>query len=83
VAQRHQLKPSHANWLEAFPFTRVADLPDGEKPPPRIPGMMGAEEARQVYGDGSFGGFYQAPAEVMQELFSACLEDVLQLLKFE
>jgi hypothetical protein len=69
--------------LEAFPFTQVADLPQEEKPPPRIPGLMGALEARQVYGDGSFGGFYQAPAEVMEEIFSACLGDIMQLLQFE
>ncbi len=37
VAIRHELKPSHANWLEAFPFTIVADLPEGEKIPPHVP----------------------------------------------
>jgi creatinine amidohydrolase len=83
VARKHALKPAHANWLEAFSFTRVADLPEGEKIPPRIPGLMGAEEARAVYGDGSFGGPYRADEAVMDELFQACLEDVLQLLKFE
>jgi len=83
VAQRHGVKPSHANWLEAFDFTKVADLPKGEKIPPRIPGLMGAQEARQVYGDGSFGGAYQVPDEVMTEIFTVCLKDVLQLLKFE
>lgn len=83
VARKYALKPAHANWLEAFSFTRVAELPDGEKAPPRIPGLMGAEEAREVYGDGSFGGPYQAGDEIMDELFQACLKDVLQLLKFE
>jgi hypothetical protein len=29
VATKHNLKPSHANWLEAFPFTIVAETPDG------------------------------------------------------
>ena len=42
VAQKHGLKPSHANWLEAFPFTTVAELPSGEKNPPYIPGLMDA-----------------------------------------
>ena len=37
VALRHELKPSHANWLEAFPFTIVADLPEGEKAPAACP----------------------------------------------
>ncbi|HEX7972815.1 MAG TPA: creatininase family protein [Anaerolineales bacterium] len=83
VAQKHELKPSHASWLEAFPFTIVGDLPSGDKIPPRVPGLMGAEEARQVYGDGVFGGPYAADPQVMDEIFAAALQDVLHLLKFE
>lgn len=44
---------------------------------------MNAEQARQVYGDGSFGGPYQASESVMQNIFQAALDDILQLLKFE
>ncbi len=83
VAEKHELKPMHASWLEAFSFTRVADLPDGEKNPPHVPGLMGAKEARQVYGDGVFGGAYSADPAIMDEVFEAALADVLQLLKFE
>lgn len=83
VARRHELKPTHASWLEAFSFTRVADLPPGEKTPPRVPGLLGADEARQVYGDGVFGGPYQADEAVMQEVFAAALQDILVLLRFE
>ena len=84
VAQKYDLKPSHANWLEAFPFTIVADLPQEEKVPPKMPSpIMDSKTARQVYGDGSFGGPYKAGEEVMNEMFSACLQDVLQLLGFD
>ena len=84
VALRHQLKPSHANWLEAFPFTIVTDLPEGQKTPPQVPSdIMDAHTAREVYGDGSFGGPYQSTPEIMQEMFDACLDDILQMLKFE
>jgi creatinine amidohydrolase len=84
VAIRHELKPSHANWLEAFPFTIVADLPEGEKTPPHVPSdIMDAQTAREVYGDGSFGGRYRVPQDTMGEIFEAALQDVLQLLKFE
>ena len=83
VARQHELKPAHANWLEAFPFTMVGPLPEGEKLPPYVPGLLGAQEARQVYGDGSFGGSYQASPDVMEELFAAGLQVVLQLLRFE
>lgn len=82
VAVKHELKPAHANWLEAFEFTQVGELPSGEKTPPVIPGLMGAKQARQVYGDGSFGGRYSASPEVMQELFATALQDVLGLLQF-
>jgi creatinine amidohydrolase len=83
VAEKYELKPAHANWMEAFPFTRVADLQSGDKAPPYIPGLLGADEARQAYGDGSFGGAYQVEAPVMDELFQVILADVISLLLFE
>lgn len=83
VAMKHDLKPEHANWLEAFPFTRVGEMPAGSKPRPAEPSeLMDSKMVRQVYGDGSFGGPYRASDEVMHELFAAALEDILQLLNF-
>ena len=82
VAQKHELKPSHASWLEVFPFTKVTDLPAGEKAPPVVPGLMGAQEARRVYGDGVFGGPYEVDDSIMAEIFNAALQDILQLLDF-
>ncbi len=84
VALKHDLKPRHANWLEAFPFTIVGDMPHEDKVPPVVPSpIMDAHRARQVYGDGSFGGPYSAGEDVMHELFGACLEDILKLLAFD
>ena len=84
VAERHNIKPTHANWLEAFPFTIVEEPPAEPKVPPKVPSpIMDAKTAREVYGDGSFGGPYKASEEVMHELFAAALEDILMLLKFE
>jgi creatinine amidohydrolase len=84
VAIRHDLKPGHANWLEAFPFNIVADLPQGEKTPPHVPSdILDAQKTREVYGDGSFGGLYRVPQETLGEIFDAALLDVLQLLKFQ
>ncbi len=80
AAMRHGLKSSHASWIEAFPFTRVADMPGEVKPPPYIPGLLGADEARRVYGDGNFGGPYQVDDEIMGEIFQAALNDVLEML---
>ncbi len=63
IAMRHGYKPTHANWLEAFPFTIVSELPEEEKIPPTVPAdIMDAEKTRQVYGDGSFGGPVPGPA---------------------
>lgn len=83
LAKKYGLKPFHANWQEAFSFTRVSPLPEGEKTSTHVPGLMGAEEARKIYGDGVFGGKYSVEPEIMDELFRVTLEDVLGLLKFE
>ena len=84
VAREHDLKPEHANWLEAFSFTRVRDLPGGRKTPPKVPGaIMDAATARNVYGDGSFGGEYAVDEAIMREILEAALQDVLLLLEFE
>ena len=84
VVIRNGIKPSHANWLEAFPFTIVADLPEGEKVPPHVPSdILDPKTTREVYGDGSFGGHYRVSQAIMDEMFAACLADVLQMLKFE
>ncbi|OGN94121.1 MAG: hypothetical protein A2Y88_00595 [Chloroflexi bacterium RBG_13_48_10] len=83
VAIKHNLRSCHAAWIEAFPFTRVGDLPEGEKTPPRIPGLVNAKQARELYQDGVFGGPYQVDDAIMSEIFTAALEDILQLLKFD
>ena len=82
ITLKYQLKPYHGSWLEAFPFTRVVPLPEGEKKPPYVPGLMGAQEARKVYGDGVFGGKYQVEDAIMDEIFKAVVADVVEMLKF-
>ncbi len=84
VAQKHNIKPAHANWLEAFSFTVIGEMPSAAKAPPRVPSsIMDAKTARAVYGDGSFGGPYHVSDEIMHELFTAALDDILQLLNFD
>lgn len=56
VAERHGLKSDHANWSDALSFTRVAELPEGEKPPVVIPPLSRAAETWRLLGNGSFGG---------------------------
>ncbi len=83
VAIKHGLKTAHASWMEAFPFTTVGENPAGTKLPPYVPGLLNAAQARDVYGDGNFGGAYITDTAIMDEIFQANLADVLQLLKFE
>lgn len=83
VARKHDLRLSHAGWVEAFPFTRVGELPQGSKIPAHITGLVNAEESRQKYGDGVFGGLYQVDDSINQEIFLAAYQDIIQMLRFE
>ncbi len=74
VAIRHELKPSHANWLEAFPFTIVADLPEGEKTPPHVPSdILDAPSARKVYGGWVFWRHVPGTSEIRCRRFLTLL----------
>ena len=84
ITLRNELKPAHANWLEAFPFTLVSETPDAPKAPPYVPrAVLSAKETREIYEDGSFGGAYQADAKIMDEIFNIAVGDILEMLKFE
>jgi creatinine amidohydrolase len=84
IAIKNELKPSHANWLEAFAFTLVSEMPDGQKTPPYVSSsILNAKETREVYGDGSFGGAYQADGSIMGEIFNVGVGDIVEMLKFE
>lgn len=83
IALDNEIKPAHANWLEAFPFTKVCDLPQEKKIPPHYKGLMSAKETRKVFTDGSFGGEYEVDQSIMNQLFQAAYLDVLNLLNFD
>jgi len=82
VAANHGLKSYHAAWIEAFPFTRVSELPPGEKNPPVVSKLLGAKETRETYGDGVFGGPYKVDGTILDEIFAAALQDIVNLLAF-
>jgi creatinine amidohydrolase len=83
IAEKHDFPLHHANWNEAFPFTRVGKLPDEVKPPVESTDRVNAERVREVLRDGSFGGPYQVEDKIMDEIFAACLEEVLEKIRFE
>ncbi len=82
AAAGHGLKSFHAGWIEAFRFTRVAVLPEGEKTPPQVSGLLDAASEKQAYGDGVFGGPYSVDDTIMQEIFSTAVQDAVNLLRF-
>ncbi len=84
IAKKHNLDPEHANWLEAFEFTKVSPLPADSKSTPYPPAsILNKTDTRKYYNDGSFGGSYEVDSAIMQEIFDASLEDVMELLRFE
>jgi len=83
IADKYKLDPQHANWLEAFDFTKVVELPDKDMPvAKRTENIIDKRATRATHGDGSFGGPYQVDQKIMREMFDACLNDVLELLTF-
>jgi len=84
IAKKHALVADHANWLEAFDFNIVADLPAESKSLPKPNNeILGKAASREAFGDGAYGGAYQVEPAIMQEIFDACLKDVLKSLNFD
>ena len=84
ISKEHGLINEHANWEEAFDFTIVSELPDEIKPVTITKGsILNKADTRKVYGDGMYGGAYKADPAIMQEIFDACLAEVLERLKFD
>lgn len=73
---------SHANWGENFPFTRVGEIPVMEKPLLELPDEFeDPQAARDLLGDGSFGGPYQIDDAQMQALFDSVVDEAAGLLR--
>jgi creatinine amidohydrolase len=77
----HNLKLDHANWGENFPFNRVADIPEGDKPPVNLSRLEEGESPRDVLGDGNHGGPYQVDDALMHELFERVVNEVAERVR--
>ena len=77
--------PSHANWFENFPWTRLTNvlMPEEEKPMVDLTRlkMVGPAAVRELLGDGCFGGAYQKDDSDMLELWRICVEETRKLLE--
>jgi creatinine amidohydrolase len=74
---------SHAAWSENFPWTRLDGVELPAEPKPRVEwvgGPFSPSAAREVAGDGSYGGAYQRPDEDVLELWRAGVEETRELL---
>jgi creatinine amidohydrolase len=77
-AAANGLTINHANWGENFPFNRVAESPSGVKAEIDLGAVQQNTNAREVMGDGNFGGPYQVDDTLMTGLFSAVVADVIE-----
>lgn len=73
--------PDHGNWFESYPFTRVSELPEGSKAVPDFDLWDAGFPAVEVLGDGSFGGPYRMPDEVMNPLFDLLVQEAVASLR--
>lgn len=75
---------SHANWMENFPWTRLAHAaaPEGSKPSVDMELVRASapEQARAELGDGSFGGPWQRPDAEMLEIWDVGVAETRAVL---
>jgi creatinine amidohydrolase len=76
---------SHASWSENFPWTRLPDTqgPDHQKPMIDVPRLYlrDAAGAREMIGDGNFGGHYQRSDDDMMEIWKVAVEETRSLIE--
>jgi creatinine amidohydrolase len=77
--------PSHANWFENFPWTRLANvaMPATEKPmvDPALLKLASPARARELLGDGCFGGAYQIDDAAMLALWATGVAETREMLE--
>lgn len=85
AAREADPEPSHANWFENFPWTRLpgVELPAGRKPPldEAAYRVAGPAEVRELLGDGVFEGAYELPDEQTERVWREGVEEVRELLE--
>jgi len=76
---------SHASWMENLPWTRVAgaEPPAAPKPPvdSRRYALMDPPRARELAGDGNFGGAYTRPEAEVLKLWQIGVEETREQIE--
>jgi len=77
--------PSHANWFENFPWTRLEgiELPSERKPDldQAAYQVAGPAGVRELLGDGVFQGTYELPDEQVARVWEVGVQEVRELLE--
>jgi creatinine amidohydrolase len=77
--------PSHANWFENFPWTRLegVELPKERKPAldEAAYRVAGPAQVRELLGDGVFQGAYELPDDQVERVWEAGVEEIRELLE--
>ncbi len=73
---------SHASWMENFPWTNIAPVPEGQKPMVDADRMRRLAPAgvRDLLGDGNFGGVYHKAEEQMLAIWRLAVEETRQVI---
>ena len=76
---------SHANWMENFPWTRLAGVALPREPKRSVDRelvkALPPQAVREVLGDGAYGGPYQKTDEAMLDLWRVGVEETRELLE--
>ncbi|MBR0680205.1 creatininase family protein [Roseomonas eburnea] len=76
---------SHGNWMENFPWTRLASAPapEGSKSAADMALLKASAPAqvRAALGDGSYGGPWQMPDDVMARIWAVGVEETRAALE--
>lgn len=76
---------SHASWMENFAWTRLRgrDMPSEQKPMVDFTRLRDrdAQGVRELVGDGNFGGDYEKPDHVMEQIWSVAVDETRALLE--
>jgi creatinine amidohydrolase len=76
---------SHGNWMENFPWTRLAEVALPREPKPAFDRELIKSSpphmVREVLGDGTYGGAYQKPDEAMLDLWRVGVAETRELLE--
>lgn len=85
AAREVDAEPSHANWFENFPWTRLegVELPSERKPPldQAAYRVAAPKDIRELLGDGVFEGSYEVPDDQVARVWKAGVDEVRDLLE--